>query len=197
MTKPRRLGTETSGTRSLLLDVTEQIMLDDGYAAVSSRRIAKQAGVTPALVHYYFATLDDLFLAVVRRRAERQLERQKSTLFSPQPLRALWAASTDPAGTGLLLELMALANHRKAIRSELAAHAEQFRKIQLDALAVELERFGFDPAEVPPVSILLALTSIAQTLVLEESIGMETGLAETAAAVERFLARVEDDAIAD
>ena len=73
MAKPRRMGTETSETRVRLLDVTERIMIDDGYAAVSSRRIAKDAGVTPALVHYYFGTLDDLFLAVLKRRADQQL----------------------------------------------------------------------------------------------------------------------------
>ena len=65
MTAPRRMGTETSETRFLLLDITEQVMLQDGYAAVSSRRVAKDAGVAPALVHYYFGTLDDLFVAVM------------------------------------------------------------------------------------------------------------------------------------
>ena len=68
MSKPRRSGSETSETRTRLLDVTEQVMLADGYAAVTSRRVAADAGVTPALVHYYFKTIDDLFLAVIRRR---------------------------------------------------------------------------------------------------------------------------------
>ena len=36
--------------------------------------IAKDAGVTAALVHYYFGPLDDLFLAVLRRRAEQQFD---------------------------------------------------------------------------------------------------------------------------
>src|SRR4029453_5420413 len=126
MATPRRMGTETSETRFRLLDITEKVMIEDGYAAVSSRRIAKEAGVTPALVHYYFATLDDLFLEVLRRRAKQQLERQERFLSSDQPLRALWAFSRDQAGTGLLMELMALANHRKSIREELAESAEQF-----------------------------------------------------------------------
>src|SRR5262245_30812380 len=102
MAAPRRTGSETSETRAVLLDTVERVMLQDGYAAVSSRRIAKEAGVTPALVHYYFATLDDLFLAVLRRRADQQLERHQRFLASAQPLRALWAFSRDQAGTGLL-----------------------------------------------------------------------------------------------
>ena len=150
MAKPRRMGTETSETRVRLLDVTERIMIDDGYAAVSSRRIAKDAGVTPALVHYYFGTLDDLFLAVLRRRADQQLERQRRTISSsPRPLRRLWDVSKDPDGTALLSELMALANHRKIVRSELATYAEQFRKVQLEALQEHLAASGVDLHGVP------------------------------------------------
>ena len=50
-----------------MLDVTERIMLRDGYAAVTSRRVEADAGVK---LHYHFGTLDDLFIAVVRRRGE-------------------------------------------------------------------------------------------------------------------------------
>ncbi len=73
----RRLGTETSETRATLLDATEQLMLDSGYAAVSSRRVAAVAGVRPALVHYYFRTMDDLFLAAFQRRAEQAFADQQ------------------------------------------------------------------------------------------------------------------------
>ena len=110
-------------------------MIEEGYASVSSRSIANEVGVTAALVHYYFPTLDDLFLAVFRRRAEEQLERHKRFLESPQPLRALWAFSRERRGTVFLTEFMALANHRKTLRSEIAAYAEQFRQLQLEALA--------------------------------------------------------------
>ena len=57
----RRLGTETSETRATLLDATEQLMLDSGYAAVSSRRVAADAGGRPAWGHYDFRTMAELF----------------------------------------------------------------------------------------------------------------------------------------
>ena len=65
-------------------------MLEEGYAAVSSRRVASEAGVNVALVYYYFETMDDLFIALFRRGAERSLERQAEVLASPQPLWGLW-----------------------------------------------------------------------------------------------------------
>ena len=190
----RRTGTETSETRLRLLDITERVMIEDGYAAVSSRRVAKEAGVTPALIHYYFPTLDDLFLEVLRRRAKQQLERQERHLTSPQPLRALWAVSSDQAGTALLMEFMALSNHRKSIRSELAEFAEQFRRNQLESLTGQLDEYGFDPDEVPPEVLLVAIAGISRAIVMEQSLGMKTGLAETVAFVEKHLDRIEGPA---
>src|SRR5271163_3490950 len=100
----RRLGAETSKSRAALLDAAERLMLQEGYAAVTSRRVAASAGLKPQLVHYYFRTMDDLFLALFRRRAEQGLERQVQALASRKPLWALWDLSRDPRGTALTME---------------------------------------------------------------------------------------------
>src|SRR4029453_12886634 len=142
MASPRRIGAEDSKTRALLLDAAERLMLEEGYAAVSSRRVASKAGLKPQLVHYYFRTMDDPFSAVYRRRAEQSLELYVRALASDRPLCALWQLSTDPRGTAFTMEFAALANHRKAIRTEIAQHAERFRKMQLDAIASVLDRYG-------------------------------------------------------
>ncbi len=67
-----RVGREA--TREALIEATAQIMLDEGYAAATSRRVAGKAGVKPALVHYYFPSMDDLFVAVLRDKAEDNLQ---------------------------------------------------------------------------------------------------------------------------
>ena len=101
MASNRRIGAENWKGRAALLDATEQIMLEEGYAAVSSRRIAQKAGLKPQLVDYYFRTMDDLFLAAFRRRAEEGLERQAEALTSGQPLRTSGpSATTRPARHG-------------------------------------------------------------------------------------------------
>ena len=191
MTSPRRIGSEDSATRSALLDAALQLMLEDGYAAVTSRRVAARAGLKPQLVHYYFRTMDDLFLALVRRGAEQNLERQARALASPQPLRALWELSSEPAGTVLTMEISALANHRKAIRSELATYAVQFRRLQIDAVAALFERYGVEAGDLTPEAVVVLMTSLSQVLGLEEAIGLTTGHASMRAIVERFLDRYE------
>jgi AcrR family transcriptional regulator len=190
----RRIGAETSKTRAALIDATERLMLDEGYAAVSSRRVASAAGVKPPLVHYYFPTMDDLFLAVFRRGADTNLERHARALASPQPLRALWELANEPAYTALTTEFMALGAHRPAIRTEIAAYVTRFRAEQRDSMAGVLAGYGIDPERYPPAALLLAITGMAHLLVLEGGLGVRDGHDETRALVERLLHSVEGEA---
>src|SRR3954464_10062774 len=101
-----RVGREA--TREALIEATAQIMHDEGYAAATSRRVATKAGVKQALVYYYFPTMDDLFLAVLRSGAEAALEQLRKVLTEEDPLRALWRINSDPRQTVMSTELMAL-----------------------------------------------------------------------------------------
>jgi AcrR family transcriptional regulator len=166
-------------------------MLESGYAAVSSRRVAAAAGLKPQLVHYYFRTMDDLFLALFRRGADANLARQAEALASPTPLRALWAFSCEPAGTALTIEFAALANHRKAIRAEISESAERFRLAQAEALAEVFERAGIDPSTVPTVVVLVLITALSRILAMEDTLGVSAGHPETLALVEQWLDDVE------
>jgi AcrR family transcriptional regulator len=193
-TTARRLGTETSKTRGALLDAAERLMLEEGYAAVTSRRVAARAGLKPQLVHYYFRTMDDLFLALFRRRADQALERQARAIASEQPLWSLWELSRDPRGTALTMEYTALANHRKAIRAELLAAAERYRAGLLEGFRSVLARYDLDEVAYPPIVCAVLLTSISTFLVIEQvMLGMSTGHAETVAFVEDLIRRLEGD----
>jgi AcrR family transcriptional regulator len=194
MTSTRRIGTETSMTRAVLVDAAEELMLEEGYAAVTSRRVAARANLKPQLVHYYFRTMDDLFLAIHRRRVEEGAERQARALSSDQPLWALWDYSRDPRGTALTMEFIALANHRKAIQAEIASSAERFRVEQLQGLTRVLQQHGIDPEALPPIVCTVMLSSVSRFLGIERAaLGMSSGHDETVAFVERFIRRLEGD----
>jgi AcrR family transcriptional regulator len=193
MTSARRIGAPDAKNRGVLLDAAERLMLEEGYAAVTSRRVAEKAALKPQLVHYYFRTMDDLFLAAFRRRAEEGLEAQARVLQARQPLWALWRFSTDPAATAITSEFIALANHRKALKAEIAYYAERFREEQRKALSTVLDRYGIDRAEVPALVWSVLMTSISRVLVIEQALGMSAGHAEIVAFVERYLRRLEGD----
>ena len=187
----RRRGSEDSETRALLVDVTERLMVKEGYAAVTSRRVAIEAGVTAPLVHYYFPTLDDLFVAVLRRRAEEQIDRQAKLLAGDEPLRALWTFHRDRKAAHFLTEFIGLANHRKSIRGALAEHAERFRRIEIDAIEEAVADGRIDLGGASPAAVHVLLSTSSRGLVNEETIGMHTGHDDFDALVEALIDRAE------
>lgn len=192
-TSSRRVGAETSKTRDVLLDCVETMMLEEGYASVTYRALAAKAGVTPSLVQYYFPTLDDVFVAAIRRYSERNVAHLNKVLEkrAEDPMRALWEYSWDEATGTLMTEFMALGNHRKSIRTEIKAVTESVRKLQLDALAA---KFGADARPWGDLSLpamQLLISSLPKFLNLEKGVGVETAHAELVEAFERYLDSVE------
>jgi AcrR family transcriptional regulator len=188
---PRRIGASDSKSRSRLLDAAERLLLEDGYAAVTSRRVAAEAGLKPQLVHYYFRTMDDLFVEVFRRRADDNLRRLERAISDDSSLQNLWRLNYDPRGAAFTAEFVALANHRKTIRAEVARYAERFRAAQVDALTEALARHGVSPDECPPIAALLMMTGITQVLALEAGLGLTSGHDVTVAFVERAIRQLE------
>jgi AcrR family transcriptional regulator len=190
-TSPRRIGSSESKTRAQLVDAAEKLLIKEGYAAVTSRRVAAKAGLKPQLVHYYFRTMDDLFIEVFRRRAEENLAVAERTIAEDPSLHALWALNADPRGVVFTIEFAALANHRKAIRREIARFAERFRAIQLDTLGSAMAAAGVDERQLPPMAALLLMTGLGQILGLERALGVTTGHDETVAFLERSIKAME------
>jgi AcrR family transcriptional regulator len=189
--RPR--GSASSDTRDALLDAAERLMLDEGYAAVTSRRVATSAGTDAALVYYYFGTMDDLFIALFRRSAERSSERFRAALGSPQPLWALWDTMHEQTSTALMTELIALANHRKAVKTVMVANSRKFRKMQLERLESLLEGYGLDPQTWPPAAVIVVLASISRYLRTDEAFGVDVGHDETVELVERSIRALEGE----
>src|SRR5687767_13677678 len=150
MAERRRPRAATEEKRKRILDATEEIMLKEGYAAVSSRSVATAVGIQAPLVHYYFATLDYLFVAVLQRRSGPIVDRMAEALASAEPLRAWWELASDRKGTALMVELLAAANHRPALKAEVGEIAREVRRMQVEALDRFLAEYGIDEAEFPP-----------------------------------------------
>jgi AcrR family transcriptional regulator len=186
-TTDRASRSSNTGARDKLIEATARIMRAEGYAAASSRRVAAEAGVKQALVYYYFPTMDDLFVAVLRAGADAALTRMRALLTDDDPLQALWLMNSDPALTTLNAEFMALANHRKAIGAELKAYAERVRDIETAAVTMVLRAGGVDLDEYPPVAISMLIAQTARSLCNESAVGVTQGHDELRAFVERHM----------
>lgn len=190
MSTKRRIGPDTSETYALILDAAEQVIRDEGYAAASSRRIATQAGLKPSLVHYYFPTTDDVFLAVFKRGAAQSDAMIERALTSDDPLRALWRFFADTSRNALALEFVALANHRKAIGAEIVRHSDAMRARQA-AMIEQLLGARLDAADgVTPAGFSLVLAGIGRAIAMESELGISAGHTEARDFVEAWLDRL-------
>lgn len=185
MATARKTKADDGGTRRRLIEATAQIMHDEGYAAATSRRVAARAGVRQPLVHYYFPTMDDLFLAVLREGADAALDQMRAALTNDDPLRTLWAINSDSRRTVLNAEFMALANHRKIIGAELKAYAERVRDMETAAVTMVLRAHGIDLDTHPPIVISMLIAQIARSLCNENAVGVTLGHDEMRRYVER------------
>lgn len=173
--KPKRIRRDPETTRTLILDTTERLMVDEGYAAVTSRRVAQELGINGATVHYYYPTTDDLFIALHKRMTERQLVEFGQVLAADDPLAALWTFQSGWAQSALGVEFLALANHRKSIRDVLAVTTDEARDAQTQALASISSQSAIDPQILPPIALTTILVAIARTLANEERVGITCG----------------------
>jgi AcrR family transcriptional regulator len=177
-------------TREALIEATAQIMLDEGYAAATSRRVAAKAGVKAALVHYYFPSMDDLFVAVLRDKAEVNLARQREAIAEARPLHALWQLNSAHDAQ-LFTEFLAMANHRKAIRSEIVSYAMRFRDLEEGVVTLALKARGVDLELFPPVVMSMIMGGLARILLHEDGLGISRGHYEATAFIECCLDRFE------
>ncbi len=103
----------------------------------------------------------------------------------------MWEYSWNEATGALITEFMALGNHRKSIRSEIAGVTERMRKLQVGTLT---EAFGAGArldGDLSLAAVVLLITGIPKFLNLEEGVGVKIAHAEVVRAVERYLDTVE------
>src|SRR5690606_27657654 len=67
-------------TKEKILDAAESLFVQRGYYGTSLRDISKAAGVQLALAHYHFGSKEDLFRAVIDRRAEENADSMRTAL---------------------------------------------------------------------------------------------------------------------
>ncbi len=180
----RRIGAENSATRLAIIDACEAVMIEEGYANASTRRVAARAGLKPSLVHYYFPTTDDLHVAVYRRAADWASEELAKAIADPEPLMALWRYTIDTTRMALTLEFMAMAVHRDALKAAISEHAGESQKL----IIATIERALGDKAkDNNPTVLATMISALGRSLVMEAGIGAGYGHEETRAWFEGWL----------
>lgn len=185
MAQTRRMGVENSKMRTLFVEAAEALLREEGYMSISARQVAAKAGLKTQLLYYYFQTMDDLILAVVKRINERRQQRFEEALAAANPLRAIWELNSDPSSATVSAELTSIATHREAIREEIVRSAQQFRSQQIEAVSRLIGTRG--KADYPAAGLVMIAIGVARTIITESALGLTEGHAEALAIIERAL----------
>ncbi|MGE3693353.1 MAG: TetR/AcrR family transcriptional regulator [Novosphingobium sp.] len=173
---------------SRLLDAAEAIIRECGHNALTARTLADRLSLKRQIVHYYFESMDELLVQLVRRTSERSLAAFEEPEMLADPLRAIWRMSNDREFALLSLEFAALAARRPAVREVVREAAEVARAAQTRILSEHLASRGIAPAIDPEVATIV-LASLSYTMVQEDAVGITAGHDKLRALVEAALQR--------
>ncbi len=191
MTSQRRMGSVDSEKGEAMLEAAEEILKEEGYAALTSRRIADYLGVKQRLLYYYFRTMDDLVLECFRRLSVRELARLKSAIASDRPLHEIWEVFINTSDARLISEFMALSHRNEGIREEVAAFIEESRKMQVQALKKAIAQHPHKDTFLPPEVIAILGSSLALAVNREAAIGVRKGHSLVKKTIESFFDHLE------
>lgn len=82
---------ELGATKARILEAAFRRLAREGYAALSVREIARDAGVNHALINYHFRSKDELVIAVLDAANRELLARQQRMYAAPGEFAQKWA----------------------------------------------------------------------------------------------------------
>jgi TetR/AcrR family transcriptional regulator len=181
-------------TEDRFLDAAERLLADTGHAGITTRRLAEEAEANHGLVHYYFGSIENLFVRVLERFTDRLIERQRTMYSSDAPFIEKWRTAmryldADRDYQRIWYELQALAWSRPELRERVAKVDNEWRSVLREALAEPLERY-----ELPiPLDALVALVvTFNEGIILERLSGIDTGHGELLEWIDAWLTAKEE-----
>lgn len=178
-----------------MLDSAEDILREEGYGALTSRRVAERLGVKQRLVYYYFRTMDDLIAETFRRLATRELERLTKALSGTFPLREIWDVCIHTHDARMVAEFIALANRSDSLRKEVVNYIEESRRMHVEALKKAMPAADAE-GHLSPMALAIFSTSAALTLHRESGIGVRMGHDQVLRVISRCIEQWEGPPLA-
>lgn len=173
-----------------LLDAAERLLVEHGHSAITTRRVAKEAGVNHGLVHYYFGSMEELMVQVLERFTEQLIERQRAMYAAPdktflEKWRTAWGYQEEDLESGyskLWMELQAVGWNRPDLRARLAPVNGEWRAVLTEAFSKALRDYGVEDAF--PVE---AMVSLVMTMAMGFAVERLSDIEEGHAALLRWI----------
>lgn len=190
----------TRSTEERFLDAAERLLIHDGYAAVTTRRLAEEAEANHGLVHYYFGSMEELLLQVLERFTARLIARQRAMYAADVPYLERWREAmryldADRPYQKIWWELQAMSWNRPEFRARLARVHGAWRDAMRDAVREALSHYELGSA-MPLDAWVTLIVTMNEGLILERLGGVTTGHDELLRSIDRWLSSLEKKAAA-
>jgi AcrR family transcriptional regulator len=172
-------------TSTRIADAARTCLLADGFANLSTRRVAEQAGVPLSQIHYHFKGKQGLLLAVLARENERLVARQRTMYAADVPLSQRYDQACDFLDDDLasgyvriLQEMVATGWSDRVVAEQVVALLRGWLDL-LRQVAEEAERqFGsLGPFTAEDVAMLVGMAFLGgESMLLLEDAGWSNGL---------------------
>jgi AcrR family transcriptional regulator len=164
-------------TEQALLDAAERLLVENGAAGITTRRVAEEAGANHGLVHYYFGSVEQLLVRVLERFTERLIERQRELYAADLPFLEKWRTAMayleeDRPYQKIWFELQALAWNRPELQERLIRVHAEWRDVLLEAFAPVRDELELD---LPLEALVSLVYTFNKGIMLERLSGIETG----------------------
>ena len=185
-----KVSAARSSAEEALLDAAERVLVDAGYAAITTRRLAEEAGVNHGLVHYYFGSVENLLVRTLERFTERLITRQRDMYAADLPFLEKWRTamrylvSEDVAYEKVWLELQALAWNQPDVREHLTRVNAEWRAVLTEAFEQPHRELG---VEMPLETLVSLVMTFNLGVMVERLGGIETGHGELLEWIDAFL----------
>lgn len=192
------ISTARSANEEAFLDAAERLLVSTGYASISVRRLAEEAGANHGLVHYYFGSMEELFLRVLERFTLRLIERQRAMYSSDSPFIEKWRTAMryldedlEAGYPKVWFELQAMAWNHPDMRERVAQVNAEWREVLTEAFTVAAEEYGIDRRRFPVGAMVSLVMTFNEGLMLERMSGISAGHKELLSGIDRWLLELE------
>jgi AcrR family transcriptional regulator len=189
--------TARSAAEGALLEAAERLLVDIGYARITTRRLAEEAGVNNGLVHYYFGSIENVMVRTLERFTERLIARQRAMYSEPGvPFIEKWRTamrylvSEDVAYEKVWYELQALAWNRPELRRRVDEVNAEWRTVLTEAFAEPHQRYGI---EMPLDTLVSLVVTFNEGIILERLSGVTEGHQALLDWIDRWLETKEEE----
>ena len=187
-----------SANEEAFLDAAERLLVSTGYAAISVRRLAEEAGANHGLVHYYFGSMEELFLRVLERFTVRLIERQRAMYSTDAPFIEKWRTAmryldedVEAGYPKVWFELQAMAWNHPDMRERVARVNSEWREVLTEAFTVAAKEYGLDRRRFPVAAMVSLVMTFNEGMMLERVSGISAGHKELLSGIERWLQELE------